>query len=123
LRQSKHAHHQPHLLPVLKSTIGVIFLGCPHRGVNLTQWGVVLGHLSTIAFGSTNKKLLRSLGTDGEMLDVINTAFARYLKDNKFSVHSFSEERGMLGQHGIMGKVRIMIYLLLCSLTLSLLGS
>lgn len=56
------------------------------------------------------------------MLDVINTAFAKYLKDDKFSVHSFSEERGMLGQHGIMGKVRTMIYLLLYSLTIGLLG-
>jgi hypothetical protein len=122
LRQSEQAEHQPHLLPVFKSTIGVVFLGCPHRGADLAQWGVILGHLSTIALGSANKKLLRSLQTDGEMLDVINTAFARYLKDDKFSVYSFYEEKGMVRQHGIMGKVRILIYLFLYQLTNGLLG-
>jgi hypothetical protein len=106
LHQSEAARHQPHLLSIFKSTRGIIFLGCPHRGANLADWGLILGHLSRIAFGSTNKKLIRSLQTNAGILDPINAAFANYLKENRFKVHSFLEEKGMLGQHGILGKVR-----------------
>jgi hypothetical protein len=106
LRQSKEAKHQPHLLNIFDSTTGVIFLGCPHRGADIADFGVILGHLCTIAFGNANTKLIRSLQANAEMLSVINAAFSIYLKDNKFRIHSFSEEKEMRGQHGIMGKVR-----------------
>jgi len=105
LRQSEMAKHQPHLLPIFRSTYGVIFLGCPHRGANAADWGAMLGRISAAALQSPNKHLLDSLKVDSEMLEVINSAFSVHLKDDKFKIHSFSEEKGILGVAGISGKV------------------
>lgn len=74
-----------------------------------------------IAGGSANKRLLRSLTPNSEMLEVINTAFARYFEDDKFSVYSFYEEKTMAGQYGIMGEVRTITHLHLSKLICGLL--
>ncbi len=96
---------QPHLLSIFKSTYGILFLGCPHRGSNDANWGLIAAKLATFALQAPSKALLRSLQVDNQMLNVINESFNTYLKDNRIQVTSFSEEKGMIGIAGIDNKV------------------
>lgn len=68
-----------------------------------------MSRLSALALQSSNPRLLQALTVDGQMLEAISSAFAVYLKDNKFKIQSFSEEKGMLGVAGIDGKVYLFL--------------
>lgn len=45
---------------IAESTVGVIFLGTPHRGSEAAKWGVLIASLEEV-WGSTEKRILKDL--------------------------------------------------------------
>ncbi|KAF8538874.1 hypothetical protein BDD12DRAFT_739548, partial [Trichophaea hybrida] len=105
LRQSKEATRQAHLSSILNSTYGIVFLGCPHRGSDVAEWGLLVANMLKLAGMSPNEELIRTLGVDNQTLQMIDHAFSIILRENSLKIHSFREEKGMSGFRGISGKV------------------
>jgi len=105
LRQSKEATRHTHLLSILDSTYGIVFLGCPHRGSDVTNWGLLAANMLNLAGMSSNEDLIRSLGIDSQTLQMVNSAFSIIFREKSLKIHSFREEKGMSGIKGISGKV------------------
>jgi len=111
LRQSKEATRHTHLLSILDSTYGIVFLGCPHRGSDVTNWGLLAANMLKLAGMSSNEDLIRSLGIDSQTLQMVNSAFSIIFREKSLKIHSFREEKGMSGIKGISGKVSKQTYL------------
>ena len=82
-----------------------MFLGTPHRGAAISSWGQILANVAAITFQDVDKKILRSLDTNSEILENIQKAFRRILDDHRIRRHSFQEERGVTGVPGLSSKV------------------
>jgi hypothetical protein len=85
------------LKDILPATIGVCFLGTPHRGSSSATTGKIAFELSRIFLRSPNVDILRSLERDSENLDRISRHFSQILLDSKMMIHSFSEDRRTKG--------------------------
>ena len=83
----------------------ILFLGTPHRGASIADWGLILANLATITLQDVDKKVLRALSTNSEILEDIQKAFRRILDDHKLQILSFQEERGISGVKGLSSKV------------------
>jgi hypothetical protein len=83
-----------------------MFLGTPHRGSGVSQWGQIISNLARISLQDSNKKILETLEVNGEVLDNINNSFKSLLYNGNIKVHSFQEARGMTGIRGLHTKVR-----------------
>jgi protein SERAC1 len=64
---------------IVKSTRGIIFLGTPHCGVDLAEWGKVIakivGHIK-----QTNPNIIGVLSRDSEVLARIQNSFHSMIK-------------------------------------------
>lgn len=82
-----------HLRDILPATIGVAFLGTPHRGSKTASLGKIAFEMSRLLLQNPNIKILRALEEKSEILDRISKSFAQILasKEN-IKVHSFQEE-------------------------------
>lgn len=49
----------------------IIFLGTPHRGSAYAGWGQIAANLARLASQAPNKKILRGLEVNGEVLNYI----------------------------------------------------
>lgn len=83
----------------------ILFLGTPHRGASITDWGIILANVATITLQDVDKKVLIALGTNSEILENVQKAFRRILDDRKLQILSFQEERGISGVKGLSSKV------------------
>ena len=83
----------------------ILFLGTPHRGSSKAPWGTLLANIATITLQDMDKRVLRALEKNSEILENIQRAFRRILDDHKLQIQSFQEERGISGIKGISGKV------------------
>lgn len=82
-----------HLKDILPATIGVAFLGTPHRGSKTASLGKIAFELSRLLLQNPNIKILRALEGQSEILDRISRSFAQILASNEnIKVHSFQEE-------------------------------
>ena len=90
---------------VLEWTKYILFLGTPHRGTAAASWGVLLANISAVTVRDVDKKLLRALQQDSELLEGIQEAFRRILDDQKVKIHSFQELRGFSGVKLLSNKV------------------
>lgn len=84
----------------------IIFLGTPHRGSALANWGTIASNLARLALQDTHKKIIETLKVDNEVLDSIHEQFVNIVLDHGIKIHSFQEARGMSGIKGLHGKVR-----------------
>ncbi|KAK3984467.1 hypothetical protein QBC44DRAFT_388270, partial [Cladorrhinum sp. PSN332] len=66
---------------IFTSTIGVIFLGTPHRGSGLESLGQVVAKIAKAAWKQPNSELLRTLSTDSHVLEKQRDQFDRVSKD------------------------------------------
>ena len=64
-----------------------------------------MANLAALSLKDSNKKLLRSLEIDSEVLSNIHSGFMKMLHTGDFYVHSFQEGQGLSGWKGINGKV------------------
>ncbi|KAK4197446.1 putative kinesin light chain [Triangularia verruculosa] len=83
----------------------VIFLGTPHRGAGIADWGKIAANLAVMALQDSNKSILDTLKVDSEVLDNIQENFINLLDKGGIKVHSFYETKGITGIKGLHGKV------------------
>ncbi|KAK6950452.1 hypothetical protein Daesc_008780 [Daldinia eschscholtzii] len=83
----------------------IVFLGTPHRGSSMAGWGPVASNLAVLALQDSNKRIVRTLQVNDEVLDNIHTQFMNKVVEKGIMVHSFQEARGMSGVKGLGGKV------------------
>ncbi|KAH8762740.1 hypothetical protein F5882DRAFT_477025 [Hyaloscypha sp. PMI_1271] len=65
---NSHRRH-PTLGEIYASTIGVIFLGTPHRGSSKGNLGEVVANVAKLSFRQPNKQLLQTLKSDSHILE------------------------------------------------------
>lgn len=72
-------HPDPHLRDVFDHTKGIVFMGTPHKGTWLVDWGKI----AVSAFGlvkSTNTSLLKVLQTDDQFLESLQYKFVEMVR-------------------------------------------
>ena len=92
----------------------IVFLGTPHRGSTYAGWGQIASNLARLALQDTNKKILKTLEVNNEVLDNIHEDFITIVFKGGIKIHSFQEARGISGIKGLDGKVyfSIMLYII-----------
>lgn len=78
---------------ILDSTIGIVFMGTPHRGSDLASWGLILTSLVNTATLGTgiNKELLKTLKADSDMLAGISRQFVH--RATCLKIRTFTEQQ------------------------------
>ncbi|CAH0003652.1 unnamed protein product [Clonostachys byssicola] len=71
----------------------IIFLGTPHRGSRVADWGKILSNLSRVALQQPNSRILRGLQVDSEVLENIHEEFKVHVHRHEFKIYSFQEGR------------------------------
>ncbi|OKO90002.1 hypothetical protein PENSUB_13543 [Penicillium subrubescens] len=93
---------EPHLHNILRSTLGIIFLGTPHHGAGLAKWAEVVSR-SIGLVKQTNPDILEVLRRDSEVLARIQDGFHTMVKARNLvepppiEVTCFYEELPVLG--------------------------
>lgn len=72
----------PHLRHIETYTIGICFLGTPHRGADLATWGAILTDIASVA-KPANRKVVKLLERGSEMLAEIQDSFHNVLEKRK----------------------------------------
>ena len=83
----------------------VIFLGTPHRGSSFAEWGAIASNIASFALQGSNKRIVKTLDVNSEVLDNIQDEFQRLVLESSIMIHSFQEARGISGVRGVHGKV------------------
>ena len=115
LIEARKQTHDLDLLDIYDSTHAVIFFGTPHRGSDLTSWGLLLSNIAEAVQLDTNSAVLRDLDpTSGSSkLEEMRLDFDDILRDSRRSrelrIYSFQEEEGMTGLKAFGNKVRLWI--------------
>ncbi|RPB25563.1 hypothetical protein L211DRAFT_847916 [Terfezia boudieri ATCC MYA-4762] len=91
-----HVGHNEHLRSILNSTYGIMFMGTPHNGSGLANWGKfaesVISHVFPKFFVDTNPHLINTLGKNSEVLQNITQQFMSIQHQNPFQIFYFWEE-------------------------------
>lgn len=78
---------------ISESTIGIIFLGTPHRGSEKAAYGKVLAKIATTVLNKPPPRLVNALQTNSEALMRLTTDFRFQLP--RYQVYSFYEMKPM----------------------------
>jgi hypothetical protein len=81
-----------YLKEILPATVGICFLGTPHRGSATARMGKIAFEISRIFLQKPATSVLRDLEVNSETLDRIGKSFSQILADGRIKVHSFAEE-------------------------------
>ncbi|KAK4167848.1 hypothetical protein QBC43DRAFT_202600 [Cladorrhinum sp. PSN259] len=84
----------------------IIFLGTPHRGTASGGWGEIVSNLALLALLDSNKKIIKTLEVNSEVLDNIHEEFKTIVDQSRIRIHSFQEAKGISGMKGLDSKVR-----------------
>lgn len=80
---------------IYESTIATIFLGTPHRGSDLAEWGIMVQRAVRAVRFDTSDVLLRDLRVESTMLETINDSFAKIRDRRRFQIFSFREGQAL----------------------------
>ncbi|KAH8731953.1 Alpha/Beta hydrolase protein [Phaeosphaeriaceae sp. PMI808] len=100
---------QQHTKDLLESTVAIAFMGTPHLGANLANWGHPISKLSNL-LRKTNSEIVGVLQPGSEMLAAVQQEFHTMLddrsrNDSKFvDIFCFYEELGYTGLGEIVPK-------------------
>jgi hypothetical protein len=96
---------QPHLFSIYSSTIGIVYLGTPHRGSAGASLGLIAASAASCLLQRPNKHLLRNLQSSSAELERISDAFSLLpRKVNRIiQEYSFQEDRGMASAIPLIG--------------------
>lgn len=87
------AHHHEDFRSIFVSSYAIIFLGTPHNGSNLANWGRMVQYMSDVViprrFYETESILLKTLKKDNETLQSINNHFLDIYQ--RFRIHMVHE--------------------------------
>src|SRR2546421_45713 len=78
---------------ISESTVGIVFLGTPHRGSEKAAYGKVLASLATTVLNKPSPRLVNALQVNSEALMRLTTDFRFQLP--KYQVYSFYEMKPM----------------------------
>ncbi|OCK79674.1 hypothetical protein K432DRAFT_354452 [Lepidopterella palustris CBS 459.81] len=84
---------EPRYNSISESTIGIVFLGTPHRGSEKAVYGKVLASLATTLLNKPSPRLVKALQVNSEALMRLTTDFRFQLP--KYQVYSFYETKPM----------------------------
>ena len=87
-----------------------MFLGTPHRGSNMADWGLVCTRMAAVALIGSNTRILEDLLPDSVFLKIVGDEFSKMLKDNAFKIHSFQEAKAISGLLGFDSKVCLALH-------------
>ncbi|KAJ5100300.1 P-loop containing nucleoside triphosphate hydrolase [Penicillium angulare] len=104
LEESKRSEHRPQFLSIYNSLRGIIFLGTPHGGSTMADWGLIATGIVKFTSQGCNSKALKGFQPDSEILEFYRKCFLKMLQDQRFTIHSFYEKRGTSGILGFQGK-------------------
>ena len=90
---AKQKYHQD----LLYVTVGVCFVGTPHRGSPWLSLEDIAFGISTVGFGCAHTTLWTSASRNALALQRVSKAFAELLEDAAFQVHSLGEGRTTRG--------------------------
>lgn len=85
----------------------IIFLGTPHRGSPSADWAQIASNMASLALQDSNKKILKTLEINNEVLDNIQEAFLSIVHEDDLIIHSFQEARGISGIKGLNNEVQL----------------
>lgn len=85
---------------IKSATMGIVFLGTPHRGSNKAKWASIATNFAAAVLKDHNDKVVEALSRGAETLERIQTGFSRILIS--LPVYTFFEDR----QYEKIGKVR-----------------
>ncbi|KAK3390772.1 hypothetical protein B0H63DRAFT_519987 [Podospora didyma] len=90
---------RPHLAQLSLATIGVLFLGTPHRGSDADSeaLGVLVGKVASISGKAVNDQLLASTARDSHVLEKQRNDFTTISSKGQFEIVCFYEEIATLG--------------------------
>jgi hypothetical protein len=81
---------------ILSSTVGVVFLGTPHRGAKSAELGVLLAHAANLLGAGWKQGLLQTLKYESEELLSLEDEFAQITLSKEFvCFHEIKETKGM----------------------------
>jgi hypothetical protein len=83
----------------------VIFLGTPHRGSAYADWGQIASNLARLVLQDSNKRIIKTLEVNSEVLENIQEEFIKIVDMEKIKIHSLQEARAITGIKGLDGKV------------------
>jgi len=88
-------NHTAHLRSIFVSTYGILFMGTPHKGSDLGQWGTYLERVARAIVPKkvldTNDTLVQALRQNSETLEVIDRQFITII--DRFKVYFFHESK------------------------------
>jgi hypothetical protein len=92
---------------ICDSTIGIIFMGTPHRGGNYGSLGKTAERVVRYLSFDTNNSILRDLQGNSTAFEIINDEFLRMLHNRSppITIYSFQESLGLAGIRGLSEKV------------------
>jgi protein SERAC1 len=89
--------HTTHLRSIFVSTFGILFLGTPHKGADIAQWGTYLERVASVVmpkkFMDTSPQLVEALKENSETLQNVDRQFIQLI--SRFHVYFFHEAKPM----------------------------
>ena len=84
----------PHLQQMDRCIIGVVFLGTPHRGSDLTPFAASMANILKAGRKRVNREILELLTRNSEVLADVEESYAEWLRKNsgRFDLTCFFEE-------------------------------
>jgi hypothetical protein len=75
----------------------IVFLGTPYRGSIYAGWGQIAANLARVALQDANKRILKTLEVNSEVLDNIHENFKNLVLKGEIKIHSFQKAKGITG--------------------------
>ena len=78
---------------IIRNTVGIIFLGTPHRGSDAAKWATIATNLAKLLRKDHNDKLIEALSRGSSVLETLQSTFSNTSLCERFAFWTFSEER------------------------------
>jgi protein SERAC1 len=78
----------PNLQSVLRSTIGIIFMGTPHSGPSLSRWGRIIAQYLNFT-RQADASVINALQPESSLIENVQKDFGQLLQFSKTNMHIF----------------------------------
>ena len=94
---------------IIRNTVGIIFLGTPHKGSDQAKWDGIATNLAKVLKKEHNDTIVNALSRGSSALEGLQSSFAGI--SDRFSYSTFSEEREYPGIGKIVDDESAILYL------------